>query len=662
MKTTKLCILTIIISLNTVFAQQSDTRAPEATAAEHTVSFRDIPYLTEAFIDATPADRNDGITMGELGRDGENKAMIVTLAQEIADHKHGDYDGLLISHKNKLVFESYYKKGRVNLPHFQSSATKGYTTLVLGRAIQLGYLTMADLDRPLVSFLKDLDSTKFVAGAEKITLHKAMTMRSGIRIGEEKRKELDENPSQLQGQGLVQAWLEHSAPITKASQSYSYSFDPDLVMQVIEAVVPGTAQDFIKNELLDKMGITKYRWQTGLSGLPEAGWPVSMTSRDMIKWGALILNKGKWNGEQLVPEAFVTKATSVITQPTEDWQPKTYRYGYYWYRTNIIVSNKSYTANMAWGGGGIHLIVLEALDLVIAITGHDREDTIMDQVVKTVIPAFVKDKVTVLEDRYFSEKPPGLTPKLFEPKTVSPEGSFEGGIFSPDMKEFYFTRKNGKYKKRTFFVIHYENNRWGQESETDIRWPQFAADGNMMYVGKEYRKRTEIGWSKPKSLGRFLKEQAHGMSVSSKGTFYFPFFKEEDNGQGNIGYSRLVNGKYETPVKMGAEINTGNYIAHPYISPDESYLMWDVEREDGYGQADIYISFRHKDGSWLPAINMGPLINTALQESSPRVTHDGKYLFFSRGEWKVNEDGSTNWVGKSYWVDAQVIENLRVEQ
>ena len=273
--------------------------------------------------------------------------------------------------------------------------------------------------------------------------------------------------------------------------------------------------------------------------------------------------------------------------------------------------------------------------------------------------SYSKDKPSTEVNRYFGEKPPGLIPKLFDPKIVSPDGRFEGGTFSPDMKEFYFTRKNGKYKKRTFFVIRYENNRWSQESETDIRWPQFSIDGNIMYLEKEYRQRIGTSWSKPKGLGEFLKEQAHGLSVSANGTYYFPFFKKEDNGHGNLGYSRLIDGKYEKPVKLGTEINQGKYIAHPYIAPDESYLIWDVEREDGYGQTDIYISFRRKDGSWLPAMNMGSKINTELQESSPHVTHDGKYLFFTRGEWKVKEDGSHNYVGKRYWVDAQVIENLR---
>ncbi len=267
-----------------------------------------------------------------------------------------------------------------------------------------------------------------------------------------------------------------------------------------------------------------------------------------------------------------------------------------------------------------------------------------------------------LANDYFGEKPPGLQPALFDPKIVSPDGLFEGGTFSPDMKSFYFSRKNGKYEKRTFFVIRYQNKAWGKETETDIKWPNFTQDGTMIYGGKEYRVKTDAGWSEPKPQGEFLKNQAHGISLSSKGTYYFGFYKKGSKEEGSLRYSRFLDGKYEKPVKMGAEINTGKEIAHPYVAPDESYLMWDVVREDGHGQADIYISFKDKEGAWLPAINMGPQINSEKQESAPRVTHDGKYLFFSRGEWKKRVDGSSYWEGKLYWVDVQVIEHFRPKQ
>ena len=90
---------------------------------------------------------------------------------------------------------------------------------------------------------------------------------------------------------------------------------------------------------------------------------------------------------------------------------------------------------------------------------------------------------------YFGEQPPGLTPQLFEPKIVSPNGLFEGGRFSPDKREYYFSRNSGKYKKRTFFVMHYDNQRWGEASETDIRWPQFSPGGH----GRSIQMVTEIG-------------------------------------------------------------------------------------------------------------------------------------------------------------------------
>ena len=271
------------------------------------------------------------------------------------------------------------------------------------------------------------------------------------------------------------------------------------------------------------------------------------------------------------------------------------------------------------------------------------------------------------ETDYFGEKPPGLIPTQFAPDIVSPEGLFEGGGLSPDKKSYYFSRKNGKYEERTFFVIRYENGSWGNESETDLKWPKFSAGGDTIYRGNKYRNRTDSGWSEYKSLGApFSDKHIMGISFSDIGTSYFDEIEFDQSGRpdtvGAISYSRLINGKYEPRQKMGKEINTGTWIAHPHIAPDESYLIWDVRRKDGYGGSDIYISFRAKDGSWLPAMNMGDKINTTLSESGARVSDDGKYLFFTRGQWEVKEDGSENWVGKPYWVDAQVIENLRSQQ
>lgn len=250
-----------------------------------------------------------------------------------------------------------------------------------------------------------------------------------------------------------------------------------------------------------------------------------------------------------------------------------------------------------------------------------------------------------LENRYLGQKPPGLIPELFAPGIVSTEEYLETVVtFLPDMKELSFTRSGGKYKEPTFFVMQNKNNKWSRKSipSSDIN---------------TYKERFNPSVSEIKSLEPFKDIPIIGFSLSSKGTYYF-YELDFDDGSGHMSYSRLIHGKYEKPQKMSKAINSGKYIAHPFIAPDESYLMWDAEKVDE-DIPDIYISFRQQDGSWGTAINMGAHINTAAYEQRAKVTPDGKYLFFWRGDKKLREDGSSYWVGNPYWVDAQIIETLR---
>lgn len=390
-KTKTLLLLALIVLSNNALAQNNYDTA-EATDAESTMSFWDIPDLKKAYVNTTPAKRKDGIKVGKLKIKKSDRKAIMKVSQEIFEGKYGKYDAVLISHKNKLVFESYYKKGRVNLLHGQASAVKGYTSLILGRAIQLGYLTMDDLEKPLIHFLKELNPKKFAKGAEKITLHKALTMHGGLTIDREKWKDIEKDSARIKGQGLVQTLLEQSAPITSETQTYLYgNFNPVMVMAVIDAVVPGSAEEFIKEEFLDKLGITNYKWENHASGLPQAGWRASFLSRDMLKFGYLVQNKGKLNGKQFISAAYLEKATAGLVRPAIDWMPKNYGYGYFWYHTPVKAGNKTYDATLAWGGGGQRVMVVEELDLTIVISGHDREDDkIMAPIFETVIPAFAK--------------------------------------------------------------------------------------------------------------------------------------------------------------------------------------------------------------------------------------------------------------------------------
>lgn len=82
--------------------------------------------------------------------------------------------------------------------------------------------------------------------------------------------------------------------------------------------------------------------------------------------------------------------------------------------------------------------------------------------------------------------------------------------------------------------------------------------------------------------------------------------------------------------------------------------MWDGIKDSGFGNVDLYISFRQHDGSWGDAINMGDKINTDAYEAGPKVTPDGKYLFFVRN---MGSDKFEN--VDIFWVGAHIIETLR---
>ena len=184
-----------------------------------------------------------------------------------------------------------------------------------------------------------------------------------------------------------------------------------------------------------------------------------------------------------------------------------------------------------------------------------------------------------------------------------------------------------------------------------------AARGNQVFVANSMGEnvvmieRTEDGWSEVKSLGPSFEEiEIMRLTASSKGTYVFDEIGSED-GNGVLRYSRLIDGAREEPRPFNEEINSGKFNAHPFIAPDESYLIWDCRRDDGYGGSDIYISYRQQDGSWGPAINLGGEINSEGWDAAASVTPDGKYLFFHR----LNDAGNAN----IYWVDAQIIETLR---
>ena len=148
------------------------------------------------------------------------------------------------------------------------------------------------------------------------------------------------------------------------------------------------------------------------------------------------------------------------------------------------------------------------------------------------------------------------------------------------------------------------------------------------------RKKPDGNWSEPIHLDTTINSSydEHFASIASSGTIYFSSNRPGalgGEGDADFYYSKLVDGHYTAAVHLMDSVSTPSYELDCLIAPDESFLLTGAYgRPDGYGNYDIYIS-RKINGKWTPSKNLGPKVNTKFRDYSPRLSPDGKYLFFS---------------------------------
>jgi len=274
-----------------------------------------------------------------------------------------------------------------------------------------------------------------------------------------------------------------------------------------------------------------------------------------------------------------------------------------------------------------------------------------------------------LSGPYLGQTPPGSTPQLFAPGIISTPAHEFSCSFTPDGKEFYFTRMDPKRRQNLIYVIKSIDGTWTEPEVVPFIQnrmsfePRVTPDGSRLYFtwdqpvpGQEgfgmnvwYVERTGKGWSDPINPGQFLNpNKAMCISVTLDGTIYT---SDISGGPGTeaIASARLVNGEYQKLERLPAPINVGAQDMYPYVAPDESYLIFASRRQSPPSSSGLFVSFKNPDRTWGEprAIDLG------FPAGLPLVSPDGKYLFFTAGER-----------GKSdiYWVEAQFLKERKAAE
>jgi CubicO group peptidase (beta-lactamase class C family) len=360
------------------------------------------PKQEQVYYSTAPVDMHDGIDVGTLSLEGADLA-IKKFVAEIEDNKYGPLASILVWHKGKLVFELYANHGYENAPHFMMSVTKTVTSLVLSRAIEMGYLKVSDFQRPILSFFPGIDQTEIKPEIESVTLYDVLMMQSGFRGIKEWMKGDD-----LEGDGLIQKYFE----LTKLplDRKYRYSAtDCMMVMALIDELTTRRPQssltqyesvwDFVQKEFLDKLDIQNYVWGKASNGNPASAAGSRFRSRDLLKMGIALHQKGFYKGEQLFSREYMDLLHGMDVRKTNRPHMKN-ACGYTYFTEGIEydMNGVKFIGVGGRGAAGQFMTSYEELDLVIAATSDNRGGVgfglkdAREAQVKNLLPLFAKHK------------------------------------------------------------------------------------------------------------------------------------------------------------------------------------------------------------------------------------------------------------------------------
>lgn len=318
----------------------------------------DFPFdavYEQAFVRATPESQ------------GISSDLFAALLRELDASKDTEMHHFMALRHGKVICECNFAPYPKGMWHITHSMCKSITGMAIGMLIEEEKLK---LDENIYDIFPDHINAFSKIFRPVITVENLLTMTSGVTFNES---------GIVSGNDWLGSFLNASVNVKPGTEFQYNSLNTYVLSAIVTKRTGETLTEYLTPRLFGPLGITKYYWETCPKGITKGGWGLFLCAEDMAKLGQLYLQRGKWNGQQLVSEYWIEISTARHLKTQND----TYGYGY-----QLWMEQRpgSFEYN---GMLGQNVIIYPDMDMVLVTNAGNKEmfqDCIMLNIIRKYFP------------------------------------------------------------------------------------------------------------------------------------------------------------------------------------------------------------------------------------------------------------------------------------
>ncbi len=307
---------------------------------------------------------------------GPSEALLDSLTKVVRSNLYTDIHGILISKEGNLLYEQYFNGWTSDSLHDSRSAMKSITSLLMGIAIDQGFIR--NVDQKVYSFFPDYIKSSDDNGLKQnMTIKDLLNMQSGFDC-----EEFNDGKDCETDMVKTGDWLRFSLKLPMKNtpgKVWAYtSCNPMIIGGIISQSANMSIMEFARRYLFQPLDITNYRWTLDPAGHGQTAGSFFIRPADMLKIGELVRQNGVWHGRRIISASWLKRCAETMI-PIPDYSfvkyskstiaiPQQTYYGYYWYKESIITRSSQEDVLFASGNGGQYIMILKRLKMVVVFT------------------------------------------------------------------------------------------------------------------------------------------------------------------------------------------------------------------------------------------------------------------------------------------------------